>query len=78
VKGIQVCSNKGPGPLQRGDNHKNVKMDLGHLKIFSRKYLANFNQTWQKSSFGIGDSSVFQRRDSPSPRGDKSEIVKIH
>jgi hypothetical protein len=21
VKGIQVCSNKGPGPLQRGDNH---------------------------------------------------------
>jgi hypothetical protein len=26
VKGIQVCSNKGPGPLQRGDNHKNVKM----------------------------------------------------
>jgi hypothetical protein len=34
VKGIQVCSNKGPGPLQRGDNHKNVKMGLGHLKIF--------------------------------------------
>jgi hypothetical protein len=24
VKVIQVCSNKGPGPLQRGDNHKNV------------------------------------------------------
>jgi hypothetical protein len=34
VKGIQVCSNKGPGPLQRGDNHKNVKMGwAGHLKI---------------------------------------------
>jgi hypothetical protein len=30
VKGIQVCSNKGPGPLQREDNQKNV---LGHLKI---------------------------------------------
>jgi hypothetical protein len=26
VTGIQVCSNKGPSPLQRGDNHKNVKM----------------------------------------------------
>jgi hypothetical protein len=26
VKGIQVCSNKGPGLLQRGDNHKNVKL----------------------------------------------------
>jgi hypothetical protein len=22
MKGIQVCSNKGPGPLQRRDNHK--------------------------------------------------------
>jgi hypothetical protein len=26
VKRIQVCSNKEPGPLQRGDNYKNVKM----------------------------------------------------
>jgi hypothetical protein len=34
MKGIQVYSNKEPGPLQRGDNHKNVKMGLGHLKIF--------------------------------------------
>jgi hypothetical protein len=34
VKGIQVCSNKGPGPFQRGDNHKNVKMGWGLLKIF--------------------------------------------
>jgi hypothetical protein len=34
VKGIQVCSNKGPGPLQSGDNHKNVKMGWGHLRIF--------------------------------------------
>jgi hypothetical protein len=34
VNGIQVCSNKGPGSLQRGDNHKNIKMGLGHLKIF--------------------------------------------
>jgi hypothetical protein len=34
LKGIQVCSNKGPGPLQRGDNHKNVKIGCCHLKIF--------------------------------------------
>jgi hypothetical protein len=33
VKGIQVCSVKGPGPLQRGDDHKNVKMGWGHLKV---------------------------------------------
>jgi hypothetical protein len=36
VKRIQVCANKGPGPLPRGDNHKNEKMGWGHLKIFSR------------------------------------------
>jgi hypothetical protein len=36
VKGILNCSNKEPGPLQRGDNHKDAKMGRGHLKIFSR------------------------------------------
>jgi hypothetical protein len=25
VKGIQISSNKGSGPFQRGDNYKNVK-----------------------------------------------------
>jgi hypothetical protein len=34
VTGIQVSSNKWHGPFQRGDNHKNVKMGWGHLKIF--------------------------------------------
>jgi hypothetical protein len=33
VKGILNCSNKGPGPLQRGDNLKNAKMRCGHFKI---------------------------------------------
>jgi hypothetical protein len=33
VKEIQVCSIKGPGPLQRVDNHKNVKMGWDPLKI---------------------------------------------
>jgi hypothetical protein len=27
-------TNQGPGPFQRGDNHKNAKMGWGHLKIF--------------------------------------------
>jgi hypothetical protein len=31
---LEVCSNEGPNFLQRGDNHKNVKMGWGHLKIF--------------------------------------------
>jgi hypothetical protein len=30
------CSNKGSGPVQRGDNLKNAKMGWVHLKIFSR------------------------------------------
>jgi hypothetical protein len=34
VKGIQFFSNKWPGPFQWGDNHNNVKMGWGHLKIF--------------------------------------------
>jgi hypothetical protein len=35
VKGILNCSNKGPGPFQRGDNHKNAKLWLGLEKGFS-------------------------------------------
>jgi hypothetical protein len=78
VKEIQVCSNKGPGPLQRGDNNKNVKMGWGHLKIlFSRTTgpiltRLGTNQSWLK---GIQDFS--KDGDSPSPRGDNSERVKI-
>jgi hypothetical protein len=26
VNGFQNCTNKGPVPLQRGDNHKNAKI----------------------------------------------------
>jgi hypothetical protein len=36
VKGILNCSNKGPCPLLRGDNHKNAEMGWVHLKIFFR------------------------------------------
>jgi hypothetical protein len=31
-----IFSYKGPGPLQRGDNHKDVEIGRNHLKIFSR------------------------------------------
>jgi hypothetical protein len=37
VKRIQVYSNKGPGPLQRGNNHRNVRKGWGHLKILLLK-----------------------------------------
>jgi hypothetical protein len=37
MNGIQVCSNKGPDTIQKGDNHQNVKMGWGHLRIFSSR-----------------------------------------
>jgi hypothetical protein len=33
VKEIENCTNKGSGPLQRGDNKKKVKLGWVHLKI---------------------------------------------
>jgi hypothetical protein len=37
VKGILNYSNQGPGPIQRGDNHKTAKMGWGHFKnVFLR------------------------------------------
>jgi hypothetical protein len=79
VKGIQVCSNKVPGPLQRGDNHKNVKMGWGHLKIlFSRTSgpiltRVDTNYPWVK-----GIKICSKEGDSLSPMGDNSERVNIH
>jgi hypothetical protein len=74
VKEIQVCSNKGPGPLQRGDNHKNVKMGWGHLKIFFRTSGPILTR------LGMNYPCVIctKEGDRPSPRGDNSEIVNIH
>jgi hypothetical protein len=44
MKGIQSSSNKGTGPLQRGDNRKNVKMGWGSFKnLLLSNYRANFN-----------------------------------
>jgi hypothetical protein len=33
MKEIQVCSNKGPGTIQRGDNHKNVVWSFKNLVL---------------------------------------------
>jgi hypothetical protein len=32
VKEILNYTNKGPGPFQRGDNHKNAKIWQGHIE----------------------------------------------
>jgi hypothetical protein len=54
MKRVRVCSNKGTSPLQRGDNHKNVKMGWGHLKISrtTRPILTRLgtNHPWDSNS----------------------------
>jgi hypothetical protein len=51
---------------------------LGSFKnLLLQNYRANFNQTWHKSSLGVGISGYSNKGDSPSPRGDY-ERVKIH
>jgi hypothetical protein len=61
VKEIQVCSNKGPDPLLRGNNHKNVKMGWGHLKIFFSR------STWP----------ILTRLDTNLPWGRKFKFVQM-
>jgi hypothetical protein len=78
VKGIQVSSNKGSGPLQRGDNHKNVKMGWGHLKIFSITTGPILTRLGTNYSLVKGILVCSKEGDSPFPRGDNSERVKIH
>jgi hypothetical protein len=79
VKGIKVCSNKGPNLLQRGDNHKNVKIGWGHLKIFfSRTTGPILIRLGTNHPWGQGIQVCSNEEDSPSPRGDNNKKVKIH
>jgi hypothetical protein len=74
-----LFSNKGPGPLQRRDNNKNVNMRWGHLKIF-------FSGTTGPILTRLGTNYPWRKRiqaslkegDSPSQRGGNSERVKVH
>ena len=78
MKGIQVCSNKGPGPLQRGDNHKKFKMGLGNLNIFSRTTGLILNRLGTNHPRIERIQVCLKEGDCPSSRGDNRKIVKIH
>jgi hypothetical protein len=72
VKGIQVCSNKEPGPLQRGDNNKNVKLRWGHLKIF-------FSSTTGPILTRLGtDDYVMGPRRLNGANGNEMHIIFLH
>jgi hypothetical protein len=77
VKGIQVCSNIGPGPLQRGDNHKNVKIVWGLLKFFSRTTVPILTTLGTNHPWGKWIQICSKEGDCPSPRGGNSERVKM-
>jgi hypothetical protein len=77
MKEIQVYSK--PGPLLRGYNHKNVKMEWGHLKIFLFRTTGPIlTRLGTNHPWGKGIQVCSNEGDNPSPRGDNSKIVKIH
>ena len=79
VKGIQVFSNKGLGPFQRGDNHKNVKLGWCHLKIFfSRTIGPILTRLGTDNPYVKGIQVCSNEGDNLSTRGDNNERLKIH
>jgi hypothetical protein len=79
VKRIQVFSlNKGPGPLQRGDNHKNVKMGWDLLKIFFSRTMGPIStRLCTNHPRGKWIQVCKNERDCPSSRGGNSKRVKM-
>jgi hypothetical protein len=52
---------------------------VGSFKnLLFQNHWVNFNQTWHKSSLEERIQVSLKEGDSPSPRGDNSERVKIH
>jgi hypothetical protein len=78
MKGIQVCSNKGPDPLQKGDNHPNIEMGLVHLIIFFRTTGPILTRLRIIHLWGKGIQVCSNEGDCPSPRGGNSKRVRIH
>ena len=49
VKEIINCSNKGPGPLQRGDNYKNAKNGEWSFKNLLQNHLTRVGHIYMKA-----------------------------
>jgi hypothetical protein len=60
------------------DNHKNVKMGWGHLKIFSRTRGPILTKLGTNHPWREGIQVCSKEGGCPSPRGDNSERVKIY
>ena len=69
VKGIKVCSNKGPRSFPRGDNYEIAKTMTNFTNLLLKNHWTNFDQTWNKSSLGKRNSSFFKWRALPFSKG---------
>jgi hypothetical protein len=56
VKGFLNCSNKGPGPLQRGDNYKN---GVGAFKNHLQNHLARISHIYLNTFLYNVNSELF-------------------
>ena len=78
MKGIQVCSNEGPHPFQRGDNYEIVKNTLTKLKhLLLQNHWANFNQTWHKASLCEWDLILFKEEPFNSHKGNNGVFLLL-
>jgi hypothetical protein len=60
MKGNQVCSNRS---CSKGRWSQKCQNGVGSFKnLLFQNWCANFNQTWHKSSLGVGDSSLSKRK----------------
>ena len=77
VKGMQVCSNKGPEPFARGKNFEIMKY-IDEIKKNSSQ--GPLNQPNLTHSFLAWKGFTFVSKEGPRPftRGDNFEIVKLH
>jgi hypothetical protein len=59
VKWILNCSNKGPGPLKTGDNHKNAKNGVGSFQNLLQNHWARIGHIYMKTFWYNVDSELF-------------------
>jgi hypothetical protein len=78
IKGIKVCSNKGPNPFQREDNQKNIKNAVGSFKNLLKNHWINFKLTYHKLFWGEGIQVCSNEEGRLSQSGDNGERVKVN
>ena len=74
VKGIQMCSKKGPHPFPRGDNNKIAKIHCQNFNLLQNQW-ANFNQNLHKVAMDEGDSSLYKWEPFNPLKGDNYGII---